>query len=78
MQKKTDNDYMLNILLKENERLRQVIKGKQNINNNETIYDTINSMVDVLELQRNKIKLIEQGTIMHLYIVKIHNFIYRK
>lgn len=78
MQEKTDNDYMLNILLKENERLRQVIKGKQNVNNNETIYDTINSMLDVLELQRNKIKLIEKGTIMHLYIVKNLNFIYRK
>ena len=61
MKGKEDHEYMLNILLKENEKYRNTLK-KQSNNKSETIYGTILAMLDVLSIQRNKIDSIEKGT----------------
>ena len=58
---KEDHEYMLNILLKENEKYRNTLKEQSN-NKSETIYGTILAMLDVLSIQRNKIDSIEKGT----------------
>lgn len=61
MKGKEDHEYMLNILLKENEKYRNTLKEQSN-NKSETIYGTILAMLDVLSIQRNKIDSIEKGT----------------
>ena len=61
MKGKEDHEYMLNILLKENEKYRNTLK-EQSSNKSETIYGTILAMLDVLSIQRNKIDSIEKGT----------------
>ena len=61
MKVKEDHEYMLNILLKENEKYRNTLKEQSN-NKSETIYGTILAMLDVLSIQRNKIDSIEKGT----------------
>ena len=61
MKRKEDHEYMLNILLKENEKYRNTLKEQSN-NKTETIYGTILAMLDVLSIQRNKIDSIEKGT----------------
>ena len=61
MKGKEDHEYMLNILLKENEKYRSALKEQSN-NKSETIYGTILAMLDVLSIQRNKIDSIEKGT----------------
>ena len=61
MKGKEDHEYMLNILLKENEKYRNTLKEQSN-NKSETIYGTILPMLDVLSIQRNKIDSIEKGT----------------
>ena len=61
MKGKEEHEYMLNILLKENEKYRNTLKEQSN-NKSETIYGTILAMLDVLSIQRNKIDSIEKGT----------------
>ena len=61
MKGKEDHEYMLNILIKENEKYRNTLKEQSN-NKSETIYGTILAMLDVLSIQRNKIDSIEKGT----------------
>lgn len=61
MKGKEDHEYMLNILLKENEKYRNTLKEQSN-HKSETIYGTILAMLDVLSIQRNKIDSIEKGT----------------
>ena len=61
MKGKEAHEYMLNILLKENEKYRNTLKEQSN-NKSETIYGTILAMLDVLSIQRNKIDSIEKGT----------------
>ena len=70
--KEEDNEYMLNILLKENNMLKNLVKNmssnknkskskKKNIEQNSNIFNTILSMVEVLALQREKITAIKKG-----------------
>lgn len=68
MKGKEDHEYMLNILLKENEKYRNALKEQSN-NKGETIYGTILAMLDVLSIQRSKIDSIEKGTLLFIYIV---------
>ena len=68
MKRKEDHEYMLNILLKENEKYRNTLKEQSN-NKTETIYGTILAMLDVLSIQRSKIDSIEKGTQLFIYIV---------
>lgn len=69
MKGKEDHEYMLNVLLKENEKYRSTLKEQSN-NKSETIYGTILAMLDVLSIQRSKIDSIEKGTLLFIYIVK--------
>lgn len=68
MKGKEDHEYMLNILIKENEKYRNALKEQSN-NKSETIYGTILAMLDVLSIQRSKIDSIEKGTLLFIYIV---------
>ena len=68
MKGKEDHEYMLNILLKENEKYRNTLKEQSN-KKSETIYGTILAMLDVLSIQRSKIDSIEKGTQLFIYIV---------
>ena len=67
MKGKEDHEYMLNILIKENEKYRSALKEQSN-NKSETIYGTILAMLDVLSIQRSKIDSIEKGTLLFIYI----------
>ena len=69
-----DTDYMINVLMKENIKLKQIIKNmatnnrsnsksknKKNIEDNSNTYNTILSMLEVLALQREKIIAVKKG-----------------
>ncbi len=69
-----DTDYMINVLMKENIKLKQIIqnmatnsrnnsksKSKKNIDDNSNTYNTILSMLEVLALQREKIIAVKKG-----------------
>ena len=69
-----DTDYMINVLMKENIKLKQIIqnmatnsrnnsksKSKKNIDDNSNTYNTILSMLEVLALQREKIAAVKKG-----------------
>ena len=69
-----DTDYMINILMKENMKLKQIIKNmasnnrsssksknKKNKEDNLNTYNTILSMLEVLALQREKIAAVKKG-----------------
>ena len=62
---KENNDFILRMLLKENQMLKNAVKDKKISN------DTTNTLLSILELQREKISALEDGNYLNLIRKKI-------
>ena len=68
------DEHMISILTKENEILKKQLES-MNSGNKSNNYDTLLSMLEVLNMQRNKILSIKKG---NLYYIIIYLFLDRK